>query len=137
LSKVAGKWDAYIATPPADKAHSGAGILIVPDVIGIWQNSKLIADQFAANGYLTLIIDVFNGDALTLNRPEGFDFQKWLQHGSDGNNPHTVAAVDPIVEAAIKSLKEEHGITKLGAVGYCFGAKVRFSHVPLCSVCDG
>lgn len=121
---MAGKWDAYLALPPADKAHKDVAILYIPDVIGIWQNSQLMADQFAANGYTTLIIDVFNGDPVSLNRPENFDIQSWLQKGSDGNNPHTPEAVDPIVEAAIKTLKDEHGVKRIGAVGYCFGAKV-------------
>jgi len=83
-----------------------------------------MADQLAANGYLTLIIDVFNGDALSLNRPENFDFMSWLTKGSTGDNPHTPPAVDPIVLDAIKTLKEEYGVKKLGALGYCFGAKV-------------
>ena len=50
---------------------------------------------------------------------------QWLEHGSDGKNPHTKDFVDPIVVDGIKALKGEYGITKLGAVGYCFGAKVR------------
>lgn len=127
MVKVANKWDAYLATPPADKEHKGAGILYLPDVIGIWQNSKLMADQFAANGYLTLVLDTFKGDALSVDpetRGPDFDIMEWLVKGSDGNNPHTKEAVDPIVVDAIKAMKEEYGITKLGAVGYCFGAKV-------------
>lgn len=83
-----------------------------------------MADQFAANGYLTLIIDLFNGDALSLNRPDDFDFMSWLTKGSTGDNPHTTEAVDPIVVEAIKYLKQEKGVKKIGAVGYCFGAKV-------------
>lgn len=127
-----GKWDAYFTAPQADAAakHDGAAILILPDVIGIWQNSQLIADQFAANGYATLIIDLFNGDPIPLNRPGDFDFMKWMTGGSTGDNPHTPAAVDPIAEAAIKYLKEEKGVKKLGAVGYCFGAKVRGGGLP-------
>ncbi|KAL2168967.1 hypothetical protein VTG60DRAFT_6609 [Thermothelomyces hinnuleus] len=128
MVRVAGKHDAYLATPPADKEHKGAGILIIPDVIGIWQNSKLIADQFAANGYLTLLLDVFEGDALQLNRPAGFNIMEWLTKGSDGKTPHTKEAVDPIVVDGIKALKEEYGITQLGAVGYCFGAKYVVRH---------
>ena len=124
MVKVNDKWDAYLAAPSDEKAHKGVGLLYIPDVIGIWQNSQLMADQFAANGYHCLVIDVFNGDALSLNRPEGFDFMKWLNEGSDGKNPHTTQAVDPIVEAAIKTMKEKHGVAKLGALGYCFGAKV-------------
>ncbi|KAH6843462.1 dienelactone hydrolase [Chaetomium sp. MPI-CAGE-AT-0009] len=127
--QVAGKHDAYLASPPADKAHQGAGILLIPDVIGIWQNSKLIADQFAANGYLTLLLDVYNGDALSLtNRPAGFNLMDWIAKGSDGNNPHTAEAIDPIVLDAIKALKEEYGIQKIGGVGYCFGAKYVIRH---------
>jgi dienelactone hydrolase len=125
MVRVAGKHDAYLASPPADKEHKGAGILLLPDVIGIWENSQLIADQFAANGYLTLLLDTFNGDPLKLNRPADFDFMAWVSKGSDGNNPHTKEAVDPIVVDGIQALKGEYGITKLGAVGYCFGAKVR------------
>ncbi|KAK4187708.1 putative dienelactone hydrolase [Podospora australis] len=125
---VAGKHAAYLATPPADKNHEGAGILFLPDVLGIWENSKLMADQFAVNGYTTLLLDTFNGDALTLNRPENFDFFAWLTKGTGGNNPHTKEAVDPIVLAGIKTLKEEYGIKKLGAVGYCFGAKYVVRH---------
>ncbi|KAH9884354.1 dienelactone hydrolase [Xylariomycetidae sp. FL2044] len=123
-----GKYDAYLATPDPAKAHKDAAILYLPDVIGIWQNSKLMADQYAANGYLCLIIDLFNGDALSLNRTEGFDFMKWLTQGSTGDNPHTKEAVDPIVEVAIKYLKEEKGVKKLGSVGYCFGAKYVARH---------
>ncbi|KAI1499917.1 dienelactone hydrolase [Biscogniauxia marginata] len=123
-----GKYAAYLATPDPAKAHKDAGILFVPDVISIWQNSRLIADQFAANGYLTLIIDVFNGDPLSLNRPADFDFISWLTKGSTGDNPHTTEYVDPIVEEAIRYLKEEKGVKKLGAVGYCFGAKYVARH---------
>ena len=124
--KIAGKWDGYLATPAPEKARAGAGILYLPDVIGIWQNSKLMADQFAANGYLTLVVDLFNGDPLPVgDKPPGFDFMEWHNKGTGGNNPHTPDAVDPIVEAAAKAMKEEYGVTKLAAVGYCFGAKVR------------
>ncbi len=106
-------------------AHKGVGLIYLPDVLGIWLNSKLVADQLAANGYLCVIPDLFNGDPLTLTHRENFDFMKWMTHGSDGNNPHTVEAVDPVIVATIKVLKEDHGITKIGALGYCFGAKVR------------
>jgi dienelactone hydrolase len=84
-------------------------------VIGIWNNSQLIADQFAANGYYTLLIDEFDGDALTVNRPPGFDFPAWV-------GKHPPEKVDPIVEAGVKYLKDK-GVKKIGAVGYCFGAK--------------
>lgn len=82
-----------------------------------------MADQFAANGYYTIIVDVFNGDPLPMPKPDSLDLFQWLAEGSDGKNPHTKEAVDPIVVTGIKWLKEQ-GFKKIGAMGYCFGAKV-------------
>lgn len=110
--------------PPEGKAHKDTAILYLPDVLGIWQNAQLMADQFAANGYLCLIPDLFNGDPIPVNGLGNMTIQTWLAQGSDGKNPHTMEQVDPIVEAAIADLKER-GVKKIGAVGYCFGAKVR------------
>jgi dienelactone hydrolase len=109
----------YISHPSSktDKA-----IIIIPDVIGHkFINAQLIADQFAANGYLTLLVDVFHGDPISLNRPEGFDFPAWRKN-------HGVERVDPVVDAVIKHARTNLGVKKLGGVGYCFGAKsvVRF-----------
>lgn len=94
--------------------------------MGLWHNSKLQADRFAENGYVCLAMDLFNGDPVQLphNRPKGFNLQKWMAHGSDGNNPHTTIAVDPMVESAIKYVKEELGAKKIACASYCFGAKV-------------
>ncbi|CAD6446411.1 e84c1094-68a5-49c8-bf2c-aa1d5b99cbe2 [Sclerotinia trifoliorum] len=124
--KIADTIDAYIAEPK-EKVHKDTAILYLPDVIGIWQNSQLMADQFAANGYYTVIPDMFNGDPIPLNRPDSFDFMQWINKGSDGNNPHTYAYIDPVIEKSIEFLKSK-GYTKIGAAGYCFGAKyvVRF-----------
>ncbi|KAI5859254.1 dienelactone hydrolase [Durotheca rogersii] len=128
VSLKVGEHEAYLATPDPSIAHKDVAILYVPDVISIWQNSKLLADQYAANGYLTLIIDLFRGDPVKLNGPPNFDFASWIAKGSTGDNPHTKEYVDPIVEEAIKYLKEEKGVKKLGAVGYCFGAKYVVRH---------
>lgn len=130
MVKIASNIDAYLATPSGDNAHKDKAILYLPDVLGIWQNAQLIADQYAANGYTTLLVDLFNGDPVSVNEFGKIDIMKWLAEGSDGKNPHTKEVVDGIVEAAIKHMKEEMGIKKIGAVGYCFGAKVclpRFS----------
>lgn len=36
-----------------------------------------IADQFAANGFFTVIPDLFSGDPVPLNRPGDFDLWAW------------------------------------------------------------
>ena len=104
--------------PPTSERLERHGLFLIEDgqTIFLWVGRDAVPQ---------LIIDVFNGDPIPLNRPADFDFMSWLSKGSDGNNPHTKEQVDPIVDLAIKHLKEEKGIKKLGAVGYCFGAKVR------------
>lgn len=97
----------------------------MPDVMGIWENSQLMADQFAVHGYTCVIPDIFDGDALALNRPPGFDLKTWIAQGSDGQKPHTAVEIDPIVAATIVAVKTELGFSKIGVVGYCIGGKVR------------
>lgn len=45
-----------------------------------------------------------------------FNLQEWLAQ-------HPTTSVEPVIDATIKSLRSEHGITRIGAVGYCFGGK--------------
>ncbi|KAF7563545.1 hypothetical protein G7046_g594 [Stylonectria norvegica] len=122
MIKINGNVDAYLATPPEGKAHKDVGILYIADIFSIYNNSKLMADQYAANGYITLIPDLFNGDKVPLPRPDDFDIFGWLQHGSNGKNPHTPDIIDPFIPIGIKALRDL-GAKKIGAVGYCFGAK--------------
>ncbi|KID67011.1 dienelactone hydrolase, partial [Metarhizium hybridum] len=106
LAKIDNKIDAYVAIPPKGKAHNSYGILCLPNIISIWQNSQLMADLFAEQGYVTVMLDLFNGDPVKLNNePAGFDIMTWLNKGTDRNNPHTVPYVDPIIEAGIKYIK--------------------------------
>jgi dienelactone hydrolase len=109
-------------TYPESKDTSTA-ILLLPDVIGHkFINAQLIADQFAANGYFVVMPDLFEGDPISLNPPNDFDFMKWFTT-SGPSKGHTYEVVDPIVEQVIKEMKTNLGVKKIGAVGYCFGAK--------------
>ncbi|KIW17156.1 hypothetical protein PV08_04347 [Exophiala spinifera] len=123
-----GPVDAYIAEPTVDGEKHG--ILFIPDVIGHSStNAQLLADQFAARGYHVVIPDLFYGDAIEASNFYNIDLSKWqLGHYSDRKLAHDPASIDPIIEGCIKKMKTEFGIKRLGAVGYCFGAKyvVRF-----------
>jgi dienelactone hydrolase len=67
--------------------------------------------------------DLFEGDPIPLNRPEGFDIMAWMQKGGPEGKGHMKDRVDPIVERVIKELRSVYGVKRLGSVGYCFGAK--------------
>ncbi|KAF2163250.1 hypothetical protein M409DRAFT_57547 [Zasmidium cellare ATCC 36951] len=119
--KNIGDVSTYFAYP--ESKDTSTAILILTDVIGHkFENAQLIADQFAANGYYVVMPDLFEGDPIPLNRPADFDIMKWLTT-SGPSKGHTKETVDPIVEKIIKDMKQNQGVKKIGAVGYCFGAK--------------
>ena len=125
-----GQHDAYLATPTNAKAErrKDAAILYIPDVLGIWQNSQLLADEYAENGYTTLVIDIFSGDAIPMNAFPGINLPDWIANGTNGVGGHTIKEIDPIVKEALAYLKNDLGFQRIGAAGYCFGAKYVVRH---------
>ncbi|KAK7509960.1 dienelactone hydrolase [Phyllosticta citriasiana] len=114
IEKVGGI-ESYVAYP-ADKSTENA-VLILTDIFGHeFVNSQLIADQYAANGYYTVVPDLFNKDPVPAQMPEGFNLMGWLQN-------HLVQHVEPIVQSVVQGLRSEKGTKRVGGVGYCFGAK--------------
>jgi dienelactone hydrolase len=90
------------------------------DLFGIFPNSQLVADAFAANGYLAVLPDLFNGDQVNIGDYDAktIDVGAWLSR-------HTVDDVAPIVEATIEHLRTVLHVQKVAAAGYCFDGKVR------------
>ncbi|KAG2142850.1 dienelactone hydrolase [Suillus bovinus] len=110
----------YVATPTVDYPKDKV-ILFLPDVFGIELiNAKLLADDFATNGFKVIVVDYFNGDAISdedMNSPS-FDIKAWFaKHGTEQTRPP--------LDKVIAKLKEE-GVTKFGATGYCFGGRYTF-----------
>ncbi|KAJ5669761.1 hypothetical protein N7462_010831 [Penicillium macrosclerotiorum] len=101
---------------PKNKSTENA-ILILTDVIGHRLiNVQLIADQFASKGYFVLIPDLFNGDNVPINRPEGFKIMDWVQN-------HLPLQTEPIIETVLTEMRNNLGCKHIGGVGYCFGGK--------------
>ncbi|KAJ5942825.1 hypothetical protein N7516_002993 [Penicillium verrucosum] len=123
--------EVYISRPERSTKRA---ILLLTDVIGHrFINAQLIADQLAANGYLVVMPDLFHGDPVPLNnRPASFDLMSWLK----GPPGHLANRVEPVVQAILKEMKSNMGCERVGAVGYCFGAKyaVRLLQPGLCDV---
>lgn len=120
-----GKWeklggvDSYVATPTIDYPKDKV-LLFLPDAYGPgFLNAQLLADDFARNGFKTIIPDCLNGDPVPADDLTGtFDWQAWFQN-------HTPAQTRPSIDKVIKAL-EEQGVVTFGATGYCFGARYVF-----------
>ncbi|KAJ5769842.1 uncharacterized protein N7511_001893 [Penicillium nucicola] len=109
--------DTYVVYPKDNKTPEKA-IVFLTDIFGIFSNSQLLADEFANNGFLTVIPDLFNGDQISVADMDSgkVDFPSWLPK-------HQPEVVGPIVEKTLKYVRETLGVKKIAAVGYCFGGK--------------
>ncbi|CAD0110858.1 unnamed protein product [Aureobasidium uvarum] len=67
--------------------------------------------------------DLYEGDAVSLDRPEDFNVMAWGQKGGPQGKGHGPGQVDPIIETVIEEMRLNLGVRKIGSVGYCFGAK--------------
>ncbi|MFT4038691.1 MAG: dienelactone hydrolase family protein [Thermomicrobiales bacterium] len=104
---------AYAALPGD---ASSDGIVILPDIRGLHQYYKDLADVFAQAGFNAVAFDYFGRTAETNVRDESFVFRPHVE----ATTPETV---DADVAAAIAYLRspEGGGATRIFAVGFCFG----------------
>ncbi len=97
------------ATDPA-----GTGIVVLPDVRGLFPFYERLTEAFAASGYDAVSIDYFGRTAGLEPRPTDWDF--W---------PH-VEQVQPDrlrddVAAAVEHLRSQRGVARVMTVGFCMG----------------
>ena len=98
------------------KPDSNLAILLISDVFGYESpNLRKLADKVASAGYYVVVPDFLGGepyDPTNADRP----LPVWIKdHGTDKGFDDA----KPVIEA----LKSK-GVTKIGAAGFCWGAKV-------------
>ncbi|CAI9262220.1 unnamed protein product [Lactuca saligna] len=92
---------------------SKIAVVLISDVYGYGAPKlRKLADKIASSGYYVVVPDFFHGDPLIPDSP----IQDWLR------NHGPVEAV-AFAKSVIQALKEK-GISKIGAAGFCWGAKV-------------
>ncbi|KAK0606761.1 hypothetical protein LWI29_003946 [Acer saccharum] len=106
-----GVLDTYVSGLPDSKL----AVFLISDVHGYEApNLRKLADKIAAAGFYVVVPDFFYGDPYSAKA--GKPIRTWLEgHGTDKG----VEDAKPVIEA----LKSK-GISAIGAVGFCWGAKV-------------
>ena len=104
------RFAAFLATP--DEA-SNVGVVILPDVRGLYRFYEELALRFAERGYAALAIDYFGRTAGVEKRPNDWDYMAEVEQTRQA----TVAAD---TRAAVERLRAE-GCTSIFTVGFCFG----------------
>ena len=103
---------AFLATPDESSA---TGIVVLPDVRGLYRFYEELALRFAERGHAALAIDYFGRTAGVAKRDDDFDYMPQVEQT-------TAAGIQADVAAAVSRLRVA-GATSVFTVGFCFGGR--------------
>jgi carboxymethylenebutenolidase len=106
------RFAAFSATP--DEPGT-TGIVILPDVRGLYHFYEELALRFAERGYPAIAFDYFGRTAGVEKRDDDFDYMPQVQQT-------TPAGIQADVAAAVAYLRS-NGATSIFTVGFCFGGR--------------
>lgn len=104
----------YLANPVG--AGPFPAVVLIHEWWGLNDNIKSLADDFAAQGYVALAVDMYNGKVATTSAEAGA-YAGAVRENTDEAFSNLAAAT-----AYLKSLTEVDG-DRLASVGWCFGGK--------------
>jgi carboxymethylenebutenolidase len=116
LEAADGNRFAAFAAMPADPAK--AGVVILPDVRGLYHFYEELALRFAERGYAAVAIDYFGRTAGAGKRDDDFEY---MEHVTQT----TSAGIQADVGAAVAYLRSPAGgsLASVFTVGFCFGGR--------------
>ena len=111
-AKDGNRFAAFAATPDEP---NGIGVVILPDVRGLYRFYEELALRFAERGYTALAFDYFGRTAGGDKRGDDFEYMPHVQQTTpEGVQADVAAAVD-----YLRGL----GIDRIFTVGFCFGGR--------------
>jgi carboxymethylenebutenolidase len=111
-AKDGNRFAAFVAAPDEP---SGIGVVILPDVRGLYRFYEELALRFAERGYTAVAFDYFGRTAGAEKRGDEFEYMPHVQQT-------TVEGVQADTAAAVDSLRAQ-GIERIFSVGFCFGGR--------------
>ena len=106
------RFAAFVAEPDEP---SGAGVVILPDVRGLYRFYEELALRFAERGITAVAIDYFGRTAGAAKRGDDFEYMPHVQ-------ATTAEGVHADVRAAAEQLRSQ-GVSSVFTVGFCFGGR--------------
>ena len=103
---------AFVATP---EGPAVTGVVILPDVRGLYSFYEEVALRFAERGIAALALDYFGRTAGVAKRDADFEFMPHVEQLTDD-------AVQADTRAAVEKLREL-GCTSIFTSGFCFGGR--------------
>lgn len=103
---------AFAAVPDEPSA---VGVVILPDVRGLYRFYEELALRFAERGISALAIDYFGRTAGMGKRGDDFEYRSHVEQTTDGG-------VQADVRAAVEWLRQ-HRASAIFTVGFCFGGR--------------
>jgi carboxymethylenebutenolidase len=99
-----------------DQGAARAGVVILPDVRGLYRFYEELALRFAERGYPAIAFDYFGRTAGVDKRGDDFEYMPHVQAAtSDG--------VQADVAAAVEWLRMRAGVQSVFTVGFCMGGR--------------
>jgi carboxymethylenebutenolidase len=106
------RFGAFLATPDAP---TRIGIVVLPDVRGLYRFYEELALRFAERGYVALAFDYFGRTAGIEKRDDDFEYMPHVQQTTPAGVQADVAACVAYLRAA--------GCEKVFTVGFCYGGR--------------
>jgi carboxymethylenebutenolidase len=115
LTLRAADGNAFAAFAAAPDEPARVGVVILPDVRGLYRFYEELALRFAERGYVAIAFDYFGRTAGAEKRGEEFEYRPHVEQT-------TPATVQADVAACIAYLRER-GAERVFTVGFCFGGR--------------
>jgi carboxymethylenebutenolidase len=103
---------AFLAAPDEPTT---TGVVIFPDVRGLYHFYEELALRFAERGHCAIALDYFGRTAGAAKRDDDFEFMPHVEQTTD-------AGVQADARAAVDELRSR-GATSIFSVGFCFGGR--------------
>src|SRR5665213_2025468 len=117
-----GTFGAYLAIPHTGK---GPGIVLLQEIFGVNEHIRSVAEQYAADGYMVLVPDLFwrSDKRIELS----YDDAGWKRAVELMQATDSAKALADIA-LTVTALKAQPGLEgKLAVIGYCFGGMLAYN----------